>query len=262
MVAAAMRGNLREVRTHAANGRREMEALGDWSQVLFIDLNSIVLGLILGGEAGAESAASGFDPNAALDSISPAVRDYQGVVKVLATLGRADEVDDLLQRWQADQIPSSSGPIFEEARKAAAAILAGRSNPDQGFDGLNDLSRELNCSGCYIWERAQFAERAGRLAEARDLLLASLDGGSDDLFQAPIWRIMAHENLGRLYEALGETAEAAEHYGRFAEYWADADPEFQPRVEAARNKAAALSGESSPQSDGQSAAASQGEEGS
>jgi len=44
----------------------------------------------------------------------------------------------------------------------------------------------------------------------------------------------AHERLGQLYDARGDLENAALHYARFVELWSDADPELQPRVEAAR----------------------------
>ena len=53
------------------------------------------------------------------------------------------------------------------------------------------------------------------------------------------------ERLGRLYDELGEFGKAREHYLRFAELWAGADAELQPRVRRARERAEAL-GASTP----------------
>ncbi|MCG6988719.1 MAG: hypothetical protein LJF06_11135 [Gemmatimonadetes bacterium] len=53
----------------------------------------------------------------------------------------------------------------------------------------------------------------------------------------------ALERLGELHEAAGHASQAADYYRRFAELWAGADPALQPRVEAARRKAEALSRE-------------------
>ena len=50
-----------------------------------------------------------------------------------------------------------------------------------------------------------------------------------------------YERLGSLYEARGDAEKAIYNYGKFAELWQDADPELQPRVEAARRAIAALS---------------------
>ncbi len=46
--------------------------------------------------------------------------------------------------------------------------------------------------------------------------------------------------LGEIHEQLGNYRNAAMWYERFAELWQDADPEFQPSVEAARTKAEEL----------------------
>jgi tetratricopeptide (TPR) repeat protein len=48
------------------------------------------------------------------------------------------------------------------------------------------------------------------------------------------WLAAAHERLGQLYDAKGDLESAALHHARFVELWEDADPELQPRVEAAR----------------------------
>lgn len=171
---------------------------------------------------------------------------------MLSHLGEAEEVENVLERWQADDIPSSSGPVFEEARRAAEAVLSGRTDPVLGLEALNDLSRELNCPGCYLWTRARFAENAERWEEARDLFLAALRGGSDDFIGEPLQRILAHERLGRAYEALGIPMEAAEHYNVFVGHWSDADVDLQPRVEVARARVHAL--EPVPPSEGEGGA--------
>lgn len=50
-----------------------------------------------------------------------------------------------------------------------------------------------------------------------------------------------YERLGDLYEQQGDTAKAVYYYGKLVDLWKDADPELQPRVEAARRAMAALS---------------------
>jgi hypothetical protein len=60
-----------------------------------------------------------------------------------------------------------------------------------------------------------------------------------------LWAVLlplAHERLGSSYLALAHTARAVQHLEAFAEMWKDADPELQPRVTAARERAAELSG--------------------
>jgi len=49
-----------------------------------------------------------------------------------------------------------------------------------------------------------------------------------------------HERLGQLYDERGDIENAALHYARFVELWADADPELQPRVRAAQARLEAI----------------------
>ncbi|MCK5439765.1 MAG: tetratricopeptide repeat protein [Gemmatimonadetes bacterium] len=53
---------------------------------------------------------------------------------------------------------------------------------------------------------------------------------------------LAQNQLGKIYEALGEYDKARESYEYFVEYWRDADPELQPIVEEARRALALLEG--------------------
>jgi hypothetical protein len=53
---------------------------------------------------------------------------------------------------------------------------------------------------------------------------------------------LAQNQLGKVYEALGESGKARESYEYFVEYWQDADPELQPIVEEARRALARLEG--------------------
>jgi tetratricopeptide (TPR) repeat protein len=240
IVADVMGGRLDEARMHAERSIQEMKDLGLPSQVLNLELGLIRLELLLDRPEEAMRAYRQVDLDASLDAIGPEVRDYAGVVEVLSDLGLADETERVLRDWKEARIPSSTGPVFEEARRRAEAVLSGFSDPARGLDGLNTLSRDMNCPGCFIWTRARFAQEAGRLEEARNLFLTLGETGSNDYLLGPIRRVMAQERLGEVCEALGESVDASEHYRAFAEAWADADAEFQPRVSTARERALAL----------------------
>jgi DNA-binding SARP family transcriptional activator len=54
-----------------------------------------------------------------------------------------------------------------------------------------------------------------------------------------------HRRIGELSEDLNDPAAALDAYGAFVDLWADADPELQPRVRAARERMRALTGERS-----------------
>ena len=236
----ALRGRLQEAQGHLDQAAQEMQTQGLWDLVLFNKLGPIAMELVVGRTEKAAEAYSRVDFDALLDSAPPVERQYGAVVLIQASFGLGDEVENTLQRWKEDGIPSASGPAYEEGRRAAEALLTGQSDPAQGLSSLNALSRDLDCPGCFIWERADFAQEAGQLSEAKDLFLEGVTASSDDYLLEPLKMVMVHERLGEVFEALGESAEAAGHYRTFAEAWSEADEDLQPRVKAARDKAASL----------------------
>ena len=241
-VGDALRGRFHEAHSHSREAIGEARAAGLWDLVLYSQSGEVALEILLGREGTARELHSRMDLDATLDSASPAERDYQGVLWVRAMLGLGDGVEMGLKRWSEDDLPTSTGPAFEETQSAVRALLAGQSDPGQGLEALNALSRDMNCPGCFIWERADFAQKSGQLPEARDLFISSATVGSGDYLLDPVKRVLVHERLGEVFEALGEPEKAAEHYGIFATAWAGADEDLQPRVQAAREKAAALGG--------------------
>ena len=51
-----------------------------------------------------------------------------------------------------------------------------------------------------------------------------------------------YERLGALYEAKGDRRQALEYYEKFIDLWKNADPDLQPRVNAARARVGFLRG--------------------
>jgi site-specific DNA recombinase len=88
------------------------------------------------------------------------------------------------------------------------------------------------------YERAKIVERGrrGRLHRAR---LGELSPHPQEY---GTW----HREMARALDALGREDEAAYHYARFVEAWADADPGLQDQVAAARDRLAALRGDRRP----------------
>lgn len=56
---------------------------------------------------------------------------------------------------------------------------------------------------------------------------------------------LAHERLGSVHLALGDTASAVRHLAAFVELWSDADAELRPRVESAKRTLSHIIGEGS-----------------
>jgi serine/threonine-protein kinase len=89
--------------------------------------------------------------------------------------------------------------------------------------------------------RAALLEEVDRLDDALRWYSSFSDASVyDRVFVAP-----SHLRRAEIYERRGQYEEAARHYGRLVELWADADPELQPQVQRAQDRLAALSAEAS-----------------
>ncbi|MGI9141427.1 MAG: protein kinase domain-containing protein [Gemmatimonadaceae bacterium] len=102
---------------------------------------------------------------------------------------------------------------------------------------LRDADREGGCDWCALLPLADAYEESGNTDSTIALLTRYVEmrrigkNDSDSFDLAP-----AHERLGRLFEARGDRARASAHYSKFIELWRSADPELQPRVQAAKQR--------------------------
>jgi tetratricopeptide (TPR) repeat protein len=241
VVGKAQMGHLEEAREELVEGLRDLRAGGFWDWVQNMEGGRVFIEVM--AESGYEE---GLGPSLrqnldmAFDSLPPEARQYPGAVITMATLGDGEGVETYLQRWKDDDIPSSTSPLFDETSQYADAVLLSQTNPGGALDALNEQARFFECPGCAIWKRGVLAQKTGRHQEAVDHFTRSLTTATEDYMAAPIMRVLAHERLGQSYEALGDSGKAAGHYMIFADFWADADPELQPRVGAARERIQAL----------------------
>ncbi len=97
--------------------------------------------------------------------------------------------------------------------------------------------KDVYCRVCGIAELA----RAYALSDRPDSAIALYERFVDT---RAVFRIFddrgelgpALERLGQLYDEAGDRQKAVEYYAKFVELWRDADPELQPRVEAAQRR--------------------------
>ncbi len=106
--------------------------------------------------------------------------------------------------------------------------------------GLQYRTRQLLLGDAYA--------ALGRLPEAAaqydSMTTSALLFWQDAWNEAPL-RPLAHERLGAVYLAMGDTTSAIQHLAEFAELWKNADPELQPRVQSAQSLLESLAGEKS-----------------
>jgi tetratricopeptide (TPR) repeat protein len=153
-------------------------------------------------------------------------------------------VEDALERHPLATIPVLDRPY---AYLAEFYAIAGRVDRARAllaeFRLADDRSMNL-CRSCALPPLADAYDLAGEADSAvavYERYLGKRYFGSEELHAALRYLPSIYERLGALYEARGEPARAIHYYGKLVELWQDADPELQPRVEAARRAIAALS---------------------
>jgi tetratricopeptide (TPR) repeat protein len=233
----AAQGKLSEATEHLRGQRaadRADERFGDGLNRA-LDLADIQA-IVLPDGAGAKRTLTEILDSGDLDKVPAKARPYQSLVHQLGALGMLDQARAQLADW--DRIVSGGSAVSEARRYLDARALS-----DEGAtaDGLGRLRNELPCPGCYVWQLAVLEQKLGHLDDAAQLYETSV---AREQVGRPfgILRVMAQERLGQVYEAMGDSVKAAEHYARFAEAWADADASLQPRVREARQKAESLGG--------------------
>lgn len=88
------------------------------------------------------------------------------------------------------------------------------------------------------FQRAELLANVGRYEE-------TLNWYNTTVYFPPDWILLAPTYLRRaeIYEKLGQSEEAHEHYRRFIVLWKDCDPELRPIVEQAQRNLTRLRGE-------------------
>jgi eukaryotic-like serine/threonine-protein kinase len=154
------------------------------------------------------------------------------VGRARALLDRYASPDQRAQPWISSEIYIIEGLIALAQDQPARAVQLFRRGWDRGC---------VSCEEPLVGRAFEAAAQPDSAIAAYERYLAqpSLDRLWEDQFQiAPL-----HERLGALYDQLGDRPRAAQHYARFVELWQNADPELQPRVQAAQSALVRLTAE-------------------
>jgi eukaryotic-like serine/threonine-protein kinase len=165
---------------------------------------------------------------------------------ILALAGEPAEARAVLDRWR-EEVPEGvrrRGSREEALAEAVIACAGGRVE-----EGL-ELHRRATERWTGEWLSVPLLALAYDMAGQADAALETyhrfetmshrMRPTSDALFRA-----LAYERMAYLHEERGEIAQAVLYYQRFIELWKDADPEFQPRVAAARHALVRIAAERS-----------------
>ncbi len=182
-----------------------------------------------------------------IDEVDPLDRPYLDVAGVYAVAGLPREAQEVYDAFAA-AIPSRVQSGFSPANhwNVAGEIALARGEYAEAEEAFRKADVGY-CMICSLPGLARAQEGAGRMDEAIATYERYLEtpytvrlGGAgapflwsfgDWLFLGPIY-----ERLGQLYDERGDLENATEYYARFTELWAEADPELQPRVQAARER--------------------------
>ncbi len=159
----------------------------------------------------------------------------------LAFFGMDERASQVETDWEA-ATPAEARIDFAPQLYRLKGLLALAQEP--AGEGLGELEAAVETSfesPFFVGELALAHDRAGRSDRALEAFHRYLDAPNvnrrvaDALFLA-----LTYERLGQLHEARGEAEEAVKFHTLFVELWAGADPELQPRVQAARDALARL----------------------
>ena len=164
--------------------------------------------------------------------------------KIYARLNRLKEAGQLLENLKSligDVLAASGIGRSNQSDQESFYLLKGEiALAQQQFEeALNSFGMAANLGGKQLEDSFALAYlKSGNLDKSiekyQEFLRASVLGGEGQ----ELW-VLAHYQLGKLYERKGESAQAAKYYERFLEIWKDADPGFR-EVEDAKKRLANL----------------------
>ncbi len=170
----------------------------------------------------------------------PSLRSNLTAIEFLAQLGRPDSARALLAargksdftvyNRGTDTLPAAAWIDLAEGRPRDAAVKFRESLRFSGRDAPSQTRYDAELG--LAFERAGLADSAVKVYE--HYLNGPPTFEVDNL--KLVWVL---EHVAALYEKRGDRAKATAAYARVAELWKDADPELQPRVQRARERAVA-----------------------
>ncbi len=155
---------------------------------------------------------------------------------MLARTGRVDAAKELLAEQRAEL-----GPLADRSRLgfrvADAWIDVAEGRYAEAIPALREADWGYGCQPCAdhavgtafdLWGKADSAVVYYEKYIAPEFNFR--------LWVDGVWKGRTLERLGQLYDEMGDLEQAAGYYGLFVDLWAEADPDLQPRVTAARNR--------------------------
>jgi len=226
------RSNMREEWAQAAYLLRELPA--PWSELwdaFLAEWELVVLGL---SESQLEMRTSLAAMEEKIAGSGLLLRD----AVLYAQAGQAELARRHLEEWEGETPQRTRvKPENRSSELLARGMIAwAEERLDESLDLFRIAAEASTLSGYSSAHLAWAYDQAGMPDSAIVTYRRYLDGPfhTDRLETDAYYLPLAYERLGQLYEERGEMEEAARYHALFVDLWAHADPELQPRVEAAR----------------------------
>jgi tetratricopeptide (TPR) repeat protein len=236
---AATRGRLAEAERRYRDEILASQERGLEDRTLNVALNTALLrALVARDTGGALRMADSALRELPFSELDPLDRPYLSLVSVYARAGRPDRAGEVLEEFEVLELAGSyeNGERDLHWMRANIALAEGRLD-EATTEFRRTNSRAGACRLCAVAGLAESFAGAGRADSAIAVYERYADTPAayrifgDRFFLGP-----TYESLGRLYDDRGDWEKAAEYYARFVELWQEADPELQPRVQAAQKR--------------------------
>jgi eukaryotic-like serine/threonine-protein kinase len=252
---AATRGRLGEALEQSARAAEIQEREGQtWEDGGLGDGIRIALlhAMGRGDPAAGRRALAEYRARFPVESLAAEDVPYLALVTAYAAVGQVDSARAVADRLSTEPVDwyARSQPYAEAGAEAAIALTEGRL-----VDAIRSYRRAHEqiptCPGCFLAPLGMALQAEGQSDSAIAVLTRYVEADwadrtigfpvlvdGDYLYLGPVL-----ERLAELHEERGQRDRAAEYHRRLEELWRDADPELQPRVQAARRALARLAQE-------------------
>jgi tetratricopeptide (TPR) repeat protein len=219
---------LRSGEERAVRGSQVPEYLG--AVTVLGTYDAVVRGDRAGAVQRVEMALEAFP----LDDLEPFDRPYLGLAEFYARAGDPGQGRAYLEAFDRE-VPVEFRPLVDvEYDRATAQVILAEGRLDDAIEAFRRADRR-SCRICVLPGLARAYDQRENLDSLQAVLERYVATPEDDRWEMdPIELAGVYRRLAQVYEARGNVDGAIDYYGRFADLWADADPEFQPLVTEAR----------------------------